>query len=213
MARRVQISLEDFKGIANCGVCFGTVKDPWTLPCSHFFCYDPCLTGLIKNNVNKCPTCRKTFHHTQVNPFYFFRDFVKKATLYPEEDKDELPGDKDVVEIIGKTWTTRTAPSPPPLEHEIDRAPHSAESYEAERLAFIMANDPTFVPVSQRPPEQRRCPRWPVCDGRNCPHIHPNRLCMDLLCPGGEVCDLVHADTFINLLEGRSTGISGSTNS
>ncbi|VDN99531.1 unnamed protein product [Rodentolepis nana] len=201
MARKVQISLENFKEISSCNVCFSTVKDPWTLPCGHFFCYDPCLTGLIKHQLNKCPTCRKTFHHTQVNPFYFFRDFIQKAKLDGEVG-DDREGDMTVKEIMGESWTTRKAPSPPPLDYEIDRPPLSEESYEAERLAFLMSNDPTFIPVSQRPPENRRCPRWPVCDGRNCPHIHPNRLCMDLLCPGGEVCDLVHADTFINLLQG-----------
>ncbi|KAM3177795.1 hypothetical protein ACTXT7_003852 [Hymenolepis weldensis] len=155
MARKVQISLEKFKEISTCDVCFSTVKDPWTLPCGNFLCYDPCLTGLIKN-------------------------------------KDDQESDKAVKEIMGETWETRKAPSPLPLDYEIDRPPPSAESYEAERLAFLIANDPTFVSVSQRPPKERGYPRWPVCDDRNCPHIHPNRLCMDLLCPGGEVCDLVH---------------------
>ncbi|VDN40939.1 unnamed protein product [Dibothriocephalus latus] len=52
-----------------CSICLETCKEPYRLPCEHFYCRGPCLQGLLDSAQPTCPNCRRAFSRADVVPF------------------------------------------------------------------------------------------------------------------------------------------------
>lgn len=191
----VEITLDDFKQLSTCSVCLSQVRNPWMLPCGHFFCHEPCFNKFRETLWRRCPTCRTQYQNGEEPvPFYFFRNLMARARL------NANGCETDPEWIFGNEWE-KSLPRPAPPKPE--NAPPStvmpsATDYHDRILAERMTSDPNFVPVSQRPISERRCPKRRNCPAPStCPYMHNIRLCMQLDCPGGEVCDKIHCDELL----------------
>lgn len=61
----------DNQKIVCCPICLLNIVDrfPCALACGHMSC-QPCIAGLITNNVKKCPVCRKEFQKSDIRRIF-----------------------------------------------------------------------------------------------------------------------------------------------
>uniref|UniRef100_A0A0X3PQ11 E3 ubiquitin-protein ligase TRIM21 n=1 Tax=Schistocephalus solidus TaxID=70667 RepID=A0A0X3PQ11_SCHSO len=174
--QRLQLSARDFNRLAACSVCLERLTDPWVLPCQHYFCYKPCLEELLKENSNHCPNCRAQFERSQLKPFYFFRNLISLIKPTSQTEYESVASSEIETEwqtpVNGEEWTSRSIPISVPEEDVVPAA------------STDTGNSQTNM--------GRRCPRWASCVDRNCNFVHPTRFCMNISCPGGDSCNLLH---------------------
>ncbi len=193
MAGKVEISLDNFKELTSCGVCLSQLRDPWQLPCGHNFCHEPCLASLFLADMRTCPTCRAEYKDKDVKPFHFYRRLVEAARF----------GGNDPEVTLGQAWTSTKLPPRPAAAYEVPMYICERCDTTEDMLAAVMQENPHFIPVSQRPINERRCPNWRTCPrGPSCPYRHAGiPLCIELFCPGGEICDLLHCDDILDPMD------------
>ncbi|VDN40073.1 unnamed protein product, partial [Dibothriocephalus latus] len=67
-----------------CPICLEPCKQPYRLPCEHFFCREPCLQGLINEAQPTCPNCRLAFSEADVKPFRLLSNLLDLLEKSPE---------------------------------------------------------------------------------------------------------------------------------